>query len=87
MAHDREFQCFGRTVKCIKPSIYAKPPVPVVGEIQGPAPGLQQAASELMERCCVVAFDLAHINDLMLQIRDDVASAGRGVAWCRYEER
>ena len=38
-----------------------------------------------MERCSVVAFDLAHINELMLLVRDDVALIGRGVAWCRYE--
>ena len=38
-----------------------------------------------MERCATVAFDLAYINDLMMQVRDDVALIGRGVAWCRYE--
>jgi hypothetical protein len=38
-----------------------------------------------MERCTTVAFDLAHINDLMMLVRDDVALVGRGVAWCRYE--
>ena len=72
-------------LEVIKPSIYAKPPTPVVtAKFKDRRPVYQQAA-ELMERCCVVAFDLAHINDLMLQIRDDVAIAGRGVAWCRYE--
>ena len=44
-----------------------------------------QAASELMERCTIVAFDLARINDLMMLVRDDLALIGRGVAWCRYE--
>ena len=85
MARDREFQMFWANCEVIKPSIYAKPPVPVVtAKFKDRRPVYQQAA-ELMERCCVVAFDLAHINDLMLQIRDDVAIAGRGVAWCRYE--
>ena len=55
-------------------------------KIQGRRP-VYQAASEVMERCAVVAFDLTHINDLMLLVRDDVAMIGRGVAWCRYEER
>ena len=85
LARDREFQMFWANCEVIKPSIYAKPPVPVVtAKFKDRRPVYQQAA-ELMERCCVVAFDLAHINDLMLQIRDDVAIAGRGVAWCRYE--
>jgi len=34
----------------------------------------------------VTAFDLAHINELMLLVRDDVVLYGRGVAWCRYEK-
>ena len=38
-----------------------------------------------LERCTVVAFDLAEINELMMLVRDDVALIGRGVAWCRYE--
>jgi hypothetical protein len=44
-----------------------------------------QAASEVMERCCTVAFDLTRINDLMLLVRDDLSMCNRGVAWCRYE--
>ena len=82
---DREFQMFWANIEVIKPSIYAKPPTPVVtAKFKDRRPVYQQAA-ELMERCCVVAFDLANIDDIMLQIRDDVSIAGRGVAWCRYE--
>ena len=76
---------FWANCEVIKPRIYAKPPVPVVVPKFKDRRPVYQAACELMERCCVVAFDLAHINDLMLQIRDDVAIDGRGVAWCRYE--
>ena len=82
---DREFSMFWANIEVIKPSIYAKPPTPVVtAKFKDRRPVYQQAA-ELMERCCVVAFDLANIDDIMLQIRDDVSIAGRGVAWCRYE--
>ena len=85
VTRDREFAMFWANIEVIKPSIYAKPPTPVVtAKFKDRRPVYQQAA-ELMERCCVVAFDLANINDIMLQIRDDVAIAGRGVAWCRYE--
>ena len=75
MARDREFQMFWANCEVIKPSIYAKPPVPVVVAKFKDRRPVYQPAAELMERCCVVAFDLAHINDLMLQIRDDVAIA------------
>ena len=71
----------------IKPSIYAKPPVPVVVPKFKDRRPVYQAASEVMERCCIVAFDLARINDLMMLVRDDVALTGRGVAVVPLRER
>ena len=85
MARDKEFQMFWANCEVIKPSIYAKPPVPVVVPKFKDRRPVYQAASELMERCAVVAFDLAHIDELMKLIRDDLALIDRGVAWCRYE--
>src|SRR6187455_882629 len=79
----REFQMFWANTEVIKPSIYAKPPVPVVVPKFKDRRPVYQAASELLERCCVVSFDLARINELMLQVRDDVVLYGRGVPWCR----
>ncbi len=85
MTRDKEFQMFWANSEVLKPSIYAKPPKPVVVPKFKDKRPVYQAASELMERCCVVAFDLARINDLMLLVRDDVSMHNRGVAWCRYE--
>src|SRR5215204_2654089 len=85
VTRDREFQLFWANCEVLKPAIYAKPPVPIVVTKFKDRRPVYQAAAELMERCAVVAFDLANIDDLMLQLRDDVAMAGRGVAWCRYE--
>ena len=85
MARDKEFQMFWANCEVIKPSIYAKPPKPVVVPKFKDRRPVYQAASEVMERTAVVAFDLARINDIMLLIRDDTAMIGRGVAWCRYE--
>jgi hypothetical protein len=82
---DKEFQMFWANCEVIKPSIYAKPPVPVVVPKFKDRRPVYQAASEVMERCATVAFDLTRINDLMILVRDDVALIGRGVAWCRYE--
>src|SRR4030095_13498140 len=82
---DRQFQLFWANLEVLKPAIYAKPPVPVVVPKFKDRRPVYQAASEVMERCAVVAFDLAYINEIMLQLRDDVAMIGRGVAWCRYE--
>jgi len=85
IGREKEFQMFWANCEVIKPSIYAKPPEPVVVPKFNDRRPVYTAASEILERCCKVSFDLACINDLMLLIRDDVAIAGRGVAWCRYE--
>jgi hypothetical protein len=82
---DREFQMFWANCEVLKPSIYARAPVPVVTSKFKDRRPVYQAAAELMERCCVVAFDLTRINDLMLLVRDDLSMNSRGVAWCRYE--
>ena len=82
---DKQFAMFWANCEVIKPSIYAKPPVPVVVPKFKDRRPVYQAASEFMERCCIVSFDLTRINDLMLLVRDDVAMIGRGVAWARYE--
>ena len=87
MARDKEFQMFWANCEVIKPSIYAKTPVPVVVPKFKDHRPVYIAASEVAERCATVAFDLAYINDLMMQLRDDVAMIGRGVAWCRYESK
>ena len=86
-SRDREFQMFWANMEIIGPSIYAKPPAPVVAPKFKDRRPVPQAASEVLERCVGVAFDLARINDLMLLVRNDVALYGRGVAWCRYEEK
>ena len=87
MSRDKEFQMFWANAEVIKPSIYAKPPVPVVVPKFLDRRPVYQAAAETMERCCVVAFDLAEIDELLKLIRDDLALIDRGVAWCRYESK
>jgi hypothetical protein len=82
---DRQFNLFWANLEILKPSIYAKPPVPVVVPKFKDRRPLYQTTSELLERCSVVAFDLTRIDDLLKLIRDDLATTGRGVAWCRYE--
>jgi hypothetical protein len=85
LGRDKEFQIFWANMEVIKPAIYANPPIPVVVPKFKDRRPLYQAASEVMERTCIVAFDLTRINDVMMLIRDDVAVISRGVAWCRYE--
>jgi hypothetical protein len=85
MSRDKEFQMFWSNAEVLKPSIYAKAPIPVVVPKFLDRRPVYQAAAEVMERCCTVAFDLCGINELMMLVRDDLALIDRGVAWCRYE--
>jgi hypothetical protein len=85
LSRDKEFQIFWANCEVIKPSIYARPPIPVVVPKFKDRRPIYQAASEVMERCAVVSFDLARIDDIMMLIRDDLSLIGRGVAWCRYD--
>jgi hypothetical protein len=82
---DKEFQMFWANIEVIKPSIYAKPPQPVVVPKFKDRRPVYQEASEFLQRCAIVSFDLSNINELMLQVRDDVVITARGAAWCRYE--
>ena len=85
IVRDKQFNLFWANLEILKPSIYAKPPVPVVVPKFKDRRPLYQVASEMLERASIVAFDLTRINDLLLLIRDDLAMFNRGVAWCRYE--
>jgi hypothetical protein len=82
---DKEFQMMWANIEVIKPSIYARPPKPVVVPKFKDRRPVYQSASEVLERCATVALDQTHINDLMMQVRDDLVLIGRGVFWLRYE--
>ena len=82
---EKEFQIFWANCEVMRPSIYAKPPIPVVVPKFKDRRPLYQTASEVLERTTQVTFDLTRLHDTMYQIRDDLALVGRGVAWCRYE--
>jgi hypothetical protein len=84
---DREFQMFWANIEVLKPSVYSRPPVPViVPRFQDGRP-LYRLTSELLERSTVVAFEVGDINAVMKEVRDDLVIAGRGAPWVRYETK
>jgi hypothetical protein len=86
-ARDREFQLFWANIQVLGPSVYARPPVPVVVPKFKDRRPLHRISSELLERCAVVTFDLSDINSIMLLLRDDLNILARGAAWARYETK
>lgn len=82
---DREFALFWSNIQIMGPSIYARPPVPVVTPKFKDRRPLYRTASEFLERACVVSFDMGDIDGVMTALRDDLTIPGRGVGWLRYE--
>jgi hypothetical protein len=84
---DREFQIFWANLEVVKPSIYARPPVPVVVPRFKDQKELPRKASEVLERCLSSSFEADDIDATMRLIRDDLATNARGVVWLRYEKQ
>lgn len=85
VGRDRQFQMFWANVQVLGPSIYSRPPVPVVVPRFKDRKPVPRAASELLERCSTVGFELADIDGVMRLVRDDLTIVARGCAWVRYE--
>lgn len=82
---DREFQIFWANLEVLKPSIYSRPPVPVVVPRFQNRKELYLKSAELLERSLVSSFEADDIDATMRLARDDLAMNARGVIWCRYE--
>ena len=87
VTRDRQFQLFWANVSVLGPSIYARPPVPVVVPRFKDRKPLPRAASEMLERCAVVSFEMENIDAIMRLVRDDLTVIARGAAWVRYETK
>lgn len=82
---DREFQMFWANIQVLGPSIYSRPPVPVVTTRFKDRKPVPRLASELLERCTVVGFESEDIDGVMRNVRDDLTVLARGCAWVRYD--
>lgn len=87
ITRDREFQLFWANIQVLGPSVYARPPQPVVVPRFRDRKPVTRTASELLERATAVSFDKNDIDATMKLIRDDLVRLGRGCAWIRYEDK
>jgi hypothetical protein len=87
VSRDRQFQMFWANIQVLGPSIYSRPPVPVVAPRFKDRRPVPRTASELLERCTVVGFELQDIDGVMRLVRDDLTVLARGCAWVRYETK
>lgn len=83
---DREYDLFWASMEVIKPSIYSRPPIPVVTTKFQDRKPVKRVTAELLERSAIAGFDLTNINSSMLGVRDDLAINSRGQLWVSYED-
>lgn len=82
---DRQMQLFWANLQTLQPSIYARPPQPVVMPRFKDRRPIQRTASEFLERSVTVSFETSHLDRTLKMVRDDLARLSRGVLWPRYE--
>lgn len=83
---ERQMQIFWANLEVLKPSIYARPPVPVVAARFKDRKPMVRHAGEVLERTLASSFDQEDINETMINLRDDLAISARGVVWIRLED-
>ena len=82
---DRQFRIFWANLEVLKPSMYSRPPIPVVAPRFKDRRPVPRAAADLLERSLVADFERDDVDTTMRMVRDDLATNARGVAWVRYD--
>ncbi|MBB4642361.1 hypothetical protein [Rhizorhapis suberifaciens] len=82
---DTKLDLFWASYEILKPAVYARPPVPAVKPLFSDNKPLQNTTAELLERAAISTFTRTGIDDVMIEVRDDLIFAGRGVPWVRYD--
>jgi hypothetical protein len=82
---DSEFQIFWANMEVIKPSVYARPPVPIVTPAFKERDPLVRTASEVMERLLVANMRKTDGHKQLCLVRDDLTLDARGVLWVEHE--
>src|SRR4249920_3623033 len=85
---DREFKIFWANQEVLRPSIYARPAIPVVVPKFKDQAELPRRASELLERALISITDAndGQLHEAMKLVRDDLAIHARGVLWLRNSD-
>jgi hypothetical protein len=81
----KKFAMLWANTEVMKPSIYARPPIPQVSRRYKDADPIGRTAAELLERASGYEFERMNIDSTLRSTRDDLLLPGRGVAWLRYE--
>lgn len=78
---DREFQIFWANLEVLKPTIYTRPPQPVVQPRYRDGKELARKTSEMLERVLEMDVEADDLHETLKEVRDDLALGARGVPW------
>jgi len=81
ISREREFQLFWANIQVLGPSIYSRPPVPVVVPRFKDRRPIARTSSEVLERVGIVTMDTQDLDSVLINIRDNLVRNSRGVAW------
>ena len=83
---DKSLRLFWANMEVIRPSIYARPPVPVVAPRFSDRKPLHRETARVLERALQSFVAESDMHPALRLIRDDLAITGRGVGWVRLNE-
>lgn len=78
---DREFQLFWANMEVLRPTIYQRPPKPVVQQRYRNRNEVAREAAEMLQRGLEYDIEDDDLHDTLTEVRDDLAMGGRGVTW------
>jgi hypothetical protein len=78
---DRELQIFWANMEVLKPTIYSRPPQPVVQPRHKDGKEVIRKASEVLERVLEMDIEDDDLHETLKLVRDDLALNARGVPW------
>ncbi len=80
---DPEFSMFWANLEVLRPSIYSRPPVPVVSERFSDRRPVVRKSAEVLERALITVTAETDLHGVLKQVRDDLSLYARGVPWVR----
>ena len=78
---DRQMKLFWANMEVLKPTIYQRPPQPVVQQRFKQRNPIAREAAEMLERVLAWDVDDDDLHTTLLHVRDDMALCARGVPW------
>lgn len=81
----RRFAMLWANTEVMKPSLYARPPIPQVSRRYKDKDQVGRIAAEILERSAAVTLEAVDLDSKLKHVRDDVLLPGRGTVWLRVE--